>query len=180
MTRPAQPDPAARPDPAPPAGTPEDRLVALGLQLPAPRRPAGRYRGWTRSGDLLFLSGQGADGHIGRLGAGLTVADGYAAARACALNLLAQVKAALGTLDAVEQILQLRGFVASTPEFTDQPAVVDGASDLLVELFGERGEHARTAIGVAALPRGFAVELDLTLRTHDPVENEPVVIEQPF
>ncbi len=146
------------------APTPEHRLSELGLQLPAPRRPAGHYRGWMRSGELLILSGQGADGHTGRLGADLTVVQGYAAARACALNLLAQARSALGRLDAVEQILQLRGFVTSTPEFTDQPAVVDGASDLLVELFGTRGEHARTAIGVAALPRGFAVELDLTLR----------------
>jgi enamine deaminase RidA (YjgF/YER057c/UK114 family) len=143
---------------------PEDRLAALGLRLPAPRRPAGHYRGWVRSGELLFLSGQGADGHTGRLGADLTVVDGYAAARACALNLLTQVRAAMGTLNAVDQVLQLRGFVTSSPEFTDQPAVVDGASDLLVEIFGERGEHARTAIGVAALPRGFAVELDLTVR----------------
>ena len=131
--------------------------------LPALRPPAGRYRGWVRRGELLILSGQGADGHTGRLGADLTVADGYAAARACALNLLAQARAALGTLDAVAQVLQLRGFVTSTADFTDQPAVLDGASDLLVEVFGERGEHARTAIGVAALPRGFAVELDLTL-----------------
>ncbi len=133
--------------------------------LPAPRRPAGNYRGWMRSGELVFVSGQGADGHTGRLGADLSVAQGYAAARACTLNLLTQVRFALGSLDAVEQILQLRGFVCCTPEFTDQPAVVDGASDLLVEVFGERGEHARTAIGVAALPRGFAVELDLTLRS---------------
>jgi enamine deaminase RidA (YjgF/YER057c/UK114 family) len=146
------------------AVTPRQRLAGLGLTLPAPRRPAGHYRGWVRSGDLLFLSGQGADGHVGRLGAELSVAQGYAAARACALNLLSQVRDALGTLDAVEQLVQLRGFVTSTPDFTEQPAVLDGASDLLVEVFAEGGEHARTAIGVAALPRGFAVELDLTLR----------------
>ena len=146
--------------------TPERRLVELGIRLPIPRTPAGHYRGWVRSGELLVLSGQGADGHTGRLGADLTVPEGYAAARACALNLLAQTRAALGTLDAVAQVLQLRGFVTSTAEFTDQPAVVDGASDLLVEIFGERGEHARTAIGVAALPRGFAVELDVTVRVH--------------
>ena len=145
---------------------PEQRLAELGLHLPAPRAAAGRYRGWVRSGELLFVSGQGADGHTGRLGADLTVTQGYAAARACALNLLTQIQEALGSLDAVDQILQLRGFVTSTPEFTDQPAVVDGASDLLVVVFGERGEHARTAIGVAALPRGFAVELDLTVRAH--------------
>ncbi len=144
--------------------TPEDRLAELGLELPTPRRPAGHYRGWVRSGDLVFLSGQGADGHLGRLGADLTVEQGYAAARACALNLLAQAHDALGSLDRVDQVVSLRGFVTSTTDFTDQPAVVDGASDLLVAVLAERGEHARTAIGVAALPRGFAVELDMVLR----------------
>jgi enamine deaminase RidA (YjgF/YER057c/UK114 family) len=144
--------------------TPERRLAELGLTLPPARPPAGHYRGWVRSGELVFLSGQGADGHTGRLGADVDVAAGRAAARACALNLLTQARDALGSLDAIDRLLQLRGYVTSTPEFTGQPAVVDGASELLLEVFGERGEHARTAIGVAALPRGFAVELDLTLR----------------
>ncbi len=143
--------------------TPEERLAERGLTLPPLRRPAGSYRGWMRAGDLLYLSGQGADGHTGRLGADLTVAQGYAAARACALNLLAQARDALGALDAVGQVVQVRGFVTSTDDFTDQPAVVDGASDLFVEAFGEHGAHARTAIGVAALPRGFAVEVDAVL-----------------
>jgi enamine deaminase RidA (YjgF/YER057c/UK114 family) len=143
--------------------TPEERLVERGLELPPLRRPAGNYRGWVRAGDLLYLSGQGADGHTGRLGADLTVIEGYAAARACALNLLAQAHDALGALDAVAQVVQVRGFVACTPDFTEQPAVIDGASDLLAALFGERGPHARTAIGVAALPRGFAVEVDAVL-----------------
>ena len=143
--------------------TPEDRLAERGLALPELRRPAGNYRGWMRAGDLLHLSGQGADGHTGRLGADLTVIQGYAAARACALNLLAQARDALGALDAVAQVVQVRGFVACTPDFTDQPAVIDGASDLLAAVFGERGTHARTAIGVAALPRGFAVEVDAVL-----------------
>lgn len=141
----------------------EDRLAERGLTLPELRRPAGNYRGWTRAGDLLYLSGQGADGHFGRLGADLAVIEGYAAARACALNLLAQARDALGELDRVAQVVQVRGFVTSTPEFTDQPGVVDGASDLFVAVFGERGVHARTAIGVAALPRGFAVEVDAVL-----------------
>jgi enamine deaminase RidA (YjgF/YER057c/UK114 family) len=143
--------------------TPEERLVERGLELPPLRRPAGNYRGWVRAGDLLYLSGQGADGHTGRLGADLTVIEGYAAARACALNLLAQAHDALGALDAVAQVVQVRGFVACTPDFTEQPAVIDGASDLLAAVFGERGPHARTAIGVAALPRGFAVEVDAVL-----------------
>jgi len=143
--------------------TPEERLVERGLELPPLRRPAGNYRGWARAGDLLYLSGQGADGHTGRLGADLTVIEGYAAARACALNLLSQAHDALGALDAVAQVVQVRGFVACTPDFTEQPAVIDGASDLLAAVFGERGPHARTAIGVAALPRGFAVEVDAVL-----------------
>jgi len=143
--------------------TPEDRLAERGLELPKLRHPAGNYRGWMRAGDLLHLSGQGADGHTGRLGADLTVIQGYAAARACALNLLAQARDALGGLDAVAQVVQVRGFVACTLDFTEQPAVIDGASDLFAAVFGERGTHARTAIGVAALPRGFAVEVDAVL-----------------
>jgi enamine deaminase RidA (YjgF/YER057c/UK114 family) len=140
--------------------TPEERLTERGLSLPALRRPAGNYRGWVRAGDLLYLSGQGADGHTGRLGADLTVIQGYAAARACALNLLAQAVDALSTLSAVQQVVQVRGYVVCTSDFTGQPEVVDGESDLLAAVFGERGAHARTAIGVAALPRGFAVEVD--------------------
>lgn len=142
----------------------ETRLVERGLVLPPLRRPAGRYRGWVLAGDLLHLAGQGADGHTGRLGADLDVAAGYAAARAATLNLLAQARDALGSLDRVAQVVMLRGYVSCTDDFVDQPAVVDGASDLLADLFGPRGEHARTAIGVRALPRGFAVELDGVLR----------------
>ncbi|WP_285648379.1 RidA family protein [Actinomycetospora sp. NBRC 106375] len=144
--------------------SPEERVAELGLELPPLRRPAGHYRGWTTAGDVLHLAGQGADGHTGRLGADLGVDDGYAAARACALNLLAQARDAVGSLDRVAQVLVLRGYVACTDDFVDQPAVIDGASDLLASVFGERGEHARTAIGVRALPRGFAVELDAMLR----------------
>src|SRR3954453_17806019 len=105
--------------------SPEDRLAERGLTLPDLRRPAGNYRGWVRAGDLLYLSGQGADGHTGRLGADLTDIEGYAAARACALHLLAQAQYALGPLDAVAQVAQVRGFVACTPDFTEQPAVID-------------------------------------------------------
>ena len=144
--------------------SPDARLAHLGLELPPLRRPAGHYRGWTMAGDVLHLAGQGADGHTGRLGADLGVEQGYAAARACGLNLLAQTRDALGSLDRVAQVLVLRGYVACTDDFVDQPGVVDGASDLLAAVFGERGEHARTAIGVRALPKGFAVELDAMLR----------------
>ena len=149
----------------PPAGPgPERRLAELGLELPALRPRAGLYEGWVSAGDLLFLSGQGADGWVGRLGADLTVEQGQQAARACALNLLAQARDALGDLDQVAQVVKLVGFVACTPGFTAVPAVVDGASALLVELLGERGRHARSAVGVAALPLGFAVELELVVR----------------
>jgi enamine deaminase RidA (YjgF/YER057c/UK114 family) len=143
---------------------PERRLAELGLELPALRPTAGLYEGWVSAGDLLFVSGQGADGWVGRLGADLTVEQGQAAARDCALNLLAQARDALGSLDRVAQVLKLVGFVACTPGFTAVPAVVDGASTLLVELFGDRGRHARSAVGVAALPLGFAVELEMVVQ----------------
>lgn len=157
-------------------GSVEDRLRSLGLQLPAPRPAAGNYVPYTRHGDLLFLAGQGADGHVGRVGADLTLADGQAAARAAGLNLLTQTRAALGTLDAVAGVRRVHGWVACADGFTDLPEVVDGASDLLVEVFSQAGRHARTAVGVWMLPRGFAVEVEMVVavdlrraRAADPV-----------
>jgi enamine deaminase RidA (YjgF/YER057c/UK114 family) len=141
-----------------------ERLDALGLTLPPLRAKAGNYAGWVRAGDLLFLSGQGADGFTGRVGATMTRDEGYAAARSCGLNLLAQIEDAVGGLGAVRQIVQVRGFVACTEEFTEIPQVVNGASDLFLAVFGERGPHARTAIGVQNLPLGFAVEVDMTVQ----------------
>jgi enamine deaminase RidA (YjgF/YER057c/UK114 family) len=146
------------------APDPERRLAELGLELPALRPQAGLYEGWVSAGDLLFLSGQGADGWTGRLGADLTLDQGRLAARDCALNLLAQTRDALGSLDQVAQMVKVTGFVACTPEFTGVPAVVDGASALLLDLFGDRGGHARSAVGVAALPLGFAVEVEMVVR----------------
>jgi enamine deaminase RidA (YjgF/YER057c/UK114 family) len=143
---------------------PERRLAELGLQLPALRPRAGRYEGWVRAGDLLFLSGQGADGWVGRLGADLGIEQGRLAARDCALNLLAQTRDALGSLDRVARVVKVVGFVACSPEFTGLPAVVDGASALLIDLFGDRGAHACTAVGVAALPLGFAVEVEMVIQ----------------
>ena len=143
---------------------PERRLAELGLALPAPRPRAGLYEGWVAAGELLFLSGQGADGWTGRLGADLTLDQGRRAARDCALNLLTQTRHALGSLDRVAQVVKVTGFVACTPEFGGVPAVVDGASALLVDLFGDRGRHARSAVGVAALPLGFAVEVEMVVR----------------
>lgn len=152
------------------------RLQELGIRLPEPRPAAGSYVPWTRDGGLMFFAGQGADGHVGRVGADLTLAQGQEAGRAAALNLLTQAKAALGSLDAVAQIVRVHGWVCCAEGFTDLPEVVDGASDLLVDVYGDRGRHARTAVGVYMLPRGFAVEVEMVVavdlrraRAADPV-----------
>jgi enamine deaminase RidA (YjgF/YER057c/UK114 family) len=142
--------------------TVEERLAGLGLALPELRPAAGNYVGYVRTGNLLYLAGQGADGWTGRLGADLTVEQGRRAARDCMLNLLAQTRAAVGSLERV-RVVKLLGFVACTPGFQDNPAVLDGASDLLVDVFGERGRHARSAVGVQALPKGFAVEIEMVV-----------------
>ncbi|MCX7890674.1 MAG: RidA family protein [Rhodobacteraceae bacterium] len=141
------------------------RIAELGLELPAAPAPAANYVPFVRSGALVFISGQisqGPDGPItGRLGAGLDVAAGAAAARRCGLAILAQLRAACeGDLDRVVRAVKLTGFVNSTPDFTDQPKVVNGCSDLLVEVFGEAGRHSRSAVSAAALPLGVAVEVE--------------------
>ncbi len=143
----------------------EERLEAMGLALPAAPAPAANYVPTVRTGDLLWVSGQiaaGPDGPIrGRLGEDMDVEAGAAAARSCALALLAQVKAACdGDLGRLARVVKLTGFVASAPGFTDQPKVVNGASDLLAEALGEAGRHARSAVGVASLPLGVAVEIE--------------------
>lgn len=149
----------------PPGERPEDRLAALGLALPPLRPAAGTYRGSVLAGDLLFLSGQGADGWTGRVGADLPVDQARLAARDCTLNLLAQTRAALGALDRVRQVVKVLGFVACTEDFRDTPAVLDGASDLLVAVFGPvAGAHGRSAVGVQALPKGFAVEIEMVVQ----------------
>lgn len=142
----------------------DKRLAGLGITLPAAPAPAGAYVACVQTGNLLFVSGQiasGRDGLItGRLGEDMDLAGGQAAARACGLALLAQAQAALGSLDRVSRVVKLTGFVNSTPEFTDQPEVVNGCSDLMAEVFGEAGRHARAAVSAAALPRGVAVEVE--------------------
>ena len=143
----------------------EDRLEAMGLSLPDAPAPAANYVPAVRTGELLWVSGQiaaGPEGPItGRLGDGMDVAAGAEAARSCALALLAQVKAACdGDLGRLVRVVKLTGFVASAPGFTDQPKVVNGASDLLAEAMGDAGRHARSAVGVAALPLGVAVEIE--------------------
>jgi enamine deaminase RidA (YjgF/YER057c/UK114 family) len=149
-------------------GKVEARLASLGIALPAAPNPVANYVPSVLAGNLLFISGQiskAADGSVtkGQLGAGLSVAEGSAAARLCALNLLAQAKAAVGELDRIAHIVKLTGFVNASPEFTDHPQVMNGASDLMVEVFGDKGRHARAAVGVSSLPMGCAVEVDAIL-----------------
>lgn len=147
----------------------EARLKALGFELPPAPKPVANYVPFLIAGDQLFISGQiskAGDATIltGTLGAGLEVAAGQAAARLCALNILAQAKAALGDLGRIKQVLRLTGFVSSAPDFHDQPLVVNGASDLIGEALGECGKHTRAAVGVASLPAGAAVEIDAILQ----------------
>jgi enamine deaminase RidA (YjgF/YER057c/UK114 family) len=141
------------------------RLAELGLTLPDAPAPAANYVPWLQVGDLVFISGQisqGPDGLIkGRLGADMDVATGAAAARRCGLSLLAQARAACGgDLDRIARVVKLTAFVNSTADFTDQPKVVNGCSDLLVEVLGEAGRHTRSAVSTPSLPLGVAVEID--------------------
>lgn len=146
-------------------GTIDAKLADLGLTLPDAPAPAANYVPFVQVGDLVFVSGQisqGPSGLItGKLGDGLTVADGAEAARRCGLSLLAQARAACGgDLDRIVRVVKLTGFVNSTPEFTDQPEVINGCSNLMVEVLGEAGRHARAAVSAPALPRGVAVEIE--------------------
>jgi enamine deaminase RidA (YjgF/YER057c/UK114 family) len=137
----------------------------MGIALPTPAAPVANYVGFVRSGNLLFVSGQiclanGALVAAGKLGGTVSLEEGVAAARACGINVLAQVKAALGDLDKVVRVVRLGGFVNATPDFLDAPKVMNGASDLMVAVFGDKGRHARTTIGVAALPADAAIEVE--------------------
>ena len=147
-------------------GTIEKKLEELGIELPTPAAPIANYVGFVRTGRLLFVSGQLcrlADGELvakGKLGPQVTIEQGQAAARACAVNLLAQVKSALGDLDKVARVVRLGGFINAAPDFVDAAQVMNGASDLMVAAFGDKGRHARTTIGVAALPADASVEVE--------------------
>jgi enamine deaminase RidA (YjgF/YER057c/UK114 family) len=147
-------------------GTIEKKLAELEIVLPTPAAPVANYVGYVRTGNLLVVSGQicfGADGKlaaIGKLGATVSVEDGQKAARACGINVLAQLKAALGDLDKVVRVVRLGGFINSVPTFLDGPKVMNGASDLMVAVFGDKGRHARSTVGVAALPLDSAVEVE--------------------
>jgi enamine deaminase RidA (YjgF/YER057c/UK114 family) len=146
----------------------ENRLKALGIDLPAPAAPVANYVPFVISGSWLVISGQialGSDGkpaagHIGKVGASVSVEAGQAAARQCAINILAQAKFALGTLDRIVRCVRLGGFINAAPGFSNVAQVMNGASDVMVEVFGDNGRHARSTVGVAELPLNSAVEVE--------------------
>jgi enamine deaminase RidA (YjgF/YER057c/UK114 family) len=148
------------------AGKIESHLASLGITIPEPAEPGGNYVGFVLAGDLVFTAGQvpienGVRQYIGKLGRDFGIEEGQRAARLAALNVLARVKAACdGDLDRVVRCVKLLGFVNATDNFADQPKVINGASDLIVQVFGEAGRHARSAVGVASLPSGVAVEVE--------------------
>jgi enamine deaminase RidA (YjgF/YER057c/UK114 family) len=144
----------------------DKRLAELGITLPVPAKPVANYVGWVRTGNLVYTAGQVSlkDGKIeyqGKVGSDYSVEDAQKAARLCAINIIAQIKEACdGNLDRVRRIVKLVGFVNAVPEFTDHPKVVNGASDVMVEVFGDRGKHARSAVGSGSLPINVAVEVE--------------------
>lgn len=145
------------------------RLEAMNIHLAAPNKPSGNYLPYTMCAPLLYLSGITPKVNNvllfkGKVGIEFTKEEGYQAARQCILNHLGTMRAALGSLDRVQQIVKMEGFINASPDFTDLPYVLNGASDLLVEVFGDKGVHARSAIGVASLPGGAAVEVELIVR----------------
>ena len=147
------------------AGQIETRLEELGITLPDAPMPAANYVPTVRTGNLLFISGQVSSGEdgliIGKLGDGFSIEDAQAAARVCALNLIAQAKAACdGDLDRITRVVKLVGFVNATQDFEQHPQVINGASDLMVEVFGDKGRHSRSAVGTSSLPFGIAVEVE--------------------
>ncbi|MCC6313423.1 MAG: RidA family protein [Thermomicrobiales bacterium] len=143
----------------------EQRLQDLGIELPAPVQPVATYVRWVQTGNLLFISGTGPsdDAPTGKVDAEVTVEQGYAVAREVGLQIIATAKAALGDLDRVTRVVKVLGMVNSSPEFDRQPEVINGCSDLFVEVFGEAGRHTRSAVGMGALPGRIAVEIECTL-----------------
>jgi enamine deaminase RidA (YjgF/YER057c/UK114 family) len=151
---------------------PEARLAELGITLPEPPSPVANYVNGVRTGNLIFLAGKGPkrpDGSElhGKLGAGVSIEEGYEGARLTAINQLAVLKAMLGNLDRVVRVVKVLGMVNSDPDFVEQPAVINGFSDLIVDVFGERGRHARAAVGMASLPRGQSVEIEMIVEVRD-------------
>lgn len=151
----------------------ESQLAALGLVLPMPPKPVATYIPVVRAGDLLFLSGMiplrdGTLAMAGKLGQDVSIEQGHEAAKICVLNALAVIREQVGTLDRVKQVVRMVGYVSSAAEFVQQPAVINGASDLLVKIFGDAGRHARIAIGAVALPLNAPVEIELIVQLNDP------------
>ncbi len=155
-----------------PGYDPEARLQELGITLPSPPQPVANYVNGVQAGNLIFLAGKGpryADGTeiTGKLGEDVSIEEGYEGARLTAINQLAVLKTMLGDLNRVKRIVKVLGMVNSDPNFTDQPKVINGFSDLMVEVFGDRGKHARAAVGMASLPRGQAVEIELVVEIYE-------------
>ncbi len=146
--------------------TPEENLARLGITLPPPGKPGGNYEHFTISGNLLYLAGKGWPIRaanvkpVPKVGREIGVAEANADARTVGIALIGTMKAALGDLARVKRVVKVLGMVNADPDFTDQPGVIDGCSDLFVEVFGERGRHARSAVGMGSLPRGFSVEIE--------------------
>jgi len=164
---------------------PGARLAELGIELPEPPSPVANYVNGVQTGNLIFLAGKGPrrpDGSEvhGKLGADLTIEEGYEAARLTAINQLAVLKAMLGDLSRVVRVVKVLGMVNSAPDFVEQPAVINGFSDLIVEVFGDRGRHARAAVGMAALPRGQAVEIELVVEIEPGMDTGPVPGDAPL
>jgi enamine deaminase RidA (YjgF/YER057c/UK114 family) len=149
----------------------EARLAALGIELETPPAPVANYVNAVRTGNLLFLAGKGPNkpegGYVtGKLGADLSTEEGYAAARLAGITQLAVLKAELGSLNKVRRIIKVTGMVNATPDFTEQPEVINGFSDLMVAVFGENGKHARAAVGMGSLPRNIAVEVEMVVEVY--------------
>jgi enamine deaminase RidA (YjgF/YER057c/UK114 family) len=146
----------------------ESKLISLGIELPEPAKPVATYVPAKRTGNLIFTAGQlpmvnGDLTSTGLLGKDVEIEHAYKAARICTLNALSAIKGIIGDLDQIKQVIRVVGYVASVPTFTQQPAVVNGASELLLEIFGENGKHARSAVGMAVLPLNASVEIELTV-----------------
>lgn len=151
---------------------PEERLSELGIKLPTPPQPVANYVNGVRAGNLIFLAGKGpkfpnGDELRGKLGADVSIEEGYRGAQMTAINQMAVLKDMLGDLRKVKRVVKVLGMVNCTPDFVEQPKVINGFSDLIVEVFGERGKHARAAVGMASLPRGQAVEIEMIVEVYE-------------
>ncbi|MBT6275289.1 MAG: RidA family protein [Chromatiales bacterium] len=147
--------------------TVEDRLVELGIELPPVPAPAGNYVHAVRTGNLLFLSGKGPFKSTGKVGADISVQQAYSDAREVGLTLIAVLKGELGSLERVTRIVKVLGMVNAVPEFGQQPRVINGCSDLFVEVFGDKGQHARSAVGMGSLPNQITVEIECIVEVSD-------------